>query len=61
MKDLQANDKGHDEEGYGNSPNKLCRLRPSPCMVDDANDNKECQRYYIEQREQTFVVYFGEE
>jgi hypothetical protein len=61
MKDLQANDKGHDKEGYCNSPNKLCRLRPSLCMVDNANENKECQRHHIEQREQTFVVYFGED
>lgn len=56
MKYLQAHNKGHDEEGYGNSPNKLFWLRPSLCMVDNANENKECQRYYIEQYEQRFVV-----
>lgn len=61
MKYLQAHNKGHDEEGYGNSSNNLCRLRPSLCMVDNANENKECQRHHIEQREQTFVVYFGED
>ena len=57
MKYLQAHNNGHDEEGYCNSPNKLCRLRPSLCMVDDANENKECQRHYIEQRKDYFVVY----
>lgn len=56
MKYLQANDKGHDEDGYCNSPNKLRRLRPSLCMVDNANENNECQRHHIEQYEQRFVV-----
>lgn len=61
MKYLQAHNKGHNEEGYGNSPNKLRRLRPSLFMIDYNNENKECQRHHIEQREQYFVVYFGEE
>lgn len=61
MKYFQAHNKGHDEEGSTNGPNKFCRLRPSLCMVDNANENKECQRHHIEQREQTFVVYFGED
>ena len=61
MKYLQAHNNGHDYKGYGNGHSELFRLWPSLCMGDIEKENNECQRYYIEQRKQTFVVYFGEE
>lgn len=56
MKYLQAHNKGHDDEGYSNGHSELFRLRPSLCMGDIEKEDNECQRHYIEQYEQRFVV-----
>ena len=57
MKDFQAENDGHDDEGDADRHSELFRLRPSLCMVDDDGENKKRQHRHIEQRKERFVVY----